>query len=252
MTLPLEKRAGQQEIFEIMPLAMPENHAGFHAAWIGLPRFPAEPAVRRAWCALLQAMRTRAELALRSKLVWDVYLQMWQLERPAGPLLISKNGSRWKPSIGVGVWPDRAAPQPLSKEDILNTLPGQPLREAYFHTLHIGATEEAVRNEVVDHTAGTGALLLTLVGKTWGNQQVRAISSHLEAHIEADELRGYPLYFPLLDARSLRSMSPDALETCLPDVPFYLREDTVEGAAFLLSRIPLESLFPPTFLPRLR
>ena len=34
-----------------------------------------------------------------------IYLQMTQLERPSGSLLISRNGSRWKPSLGLGVWP---------------------------------------------------------------------------------------------------------------------------------------------------
>jgi hypothetical protein len=83
-----------------------------------------------------------------------------------------------------------------------------------------------------------------MASEDWEITQRKAISRHLEAYMSSEVFRGYPMYFPLLDADSLAKMGKDDYENCLPGIIVYLREDVKNSAIFVVSRIPLQFLFP--------
>ena len=224
------------------PVTVNGGPGGMQAAWLRLESLPLDPALRPRLAKVVESLQERAAAVLREPVVADVYLQMTQLERPNGALLISQHASRWAPRLGLGVWPDREPPMPLSKEDFLSTLPGQQLREAGFHVRRIDA-DGAVAHEVVGQMAGSGALLVQMAELDAGDSRRKQVSEYLEVHITADPFRGFPMYVPLLDAASLAKLTAAELETCLAGVFLYLREDLSERAVLLVSRLPLEELF---------
>lgn len=233
-----------KNIVQVDLIFLHKEESGVYAAWLRLPKLPLEQDHRPLLVKTLTSIQKAIEQATRKKIVEEIYLQMTELERPSGSLLISRNGSRWKPAVGLGVWPDREPPQPLNEDDYKRLSPGQTLRETTFQIMRICAREEDVRAEVIDRMAGTGALLTIMTGEDWGQAQQDDISKRLEASITADIFIGYPFYFPLLDATSLSSLHKEELEGLLSDIVFYCREDRNENAVLIVSRIPLEVLFP--------
>jgi hypothetical protein len=240
----VEVGSQSKSILQLDPILLRENEPGIEAAWLRLPKLPLETNLRGDLARILPVIHKRAAEVVRSRILQDVYIQMNQLERPAGALLISKNGSRWMPGPGLGVWPDREPPKPINEDDFKNLVPGQPMRVANHLVMRIGAPEESVRLEVIKEMAGTGALLQVLVNEEWGTTQRKEMSRHLEAGMTAEVFCGYPMYFPLLDAQSLTKMDSNDFEKCLPGILMYLREDVTENAVLIVSRIPFEKLFP--------
>lgn len=242
MSVLIERKT--ENIVHLDPIYLHSQEPSVHAAWLRLPKLPLEQEHRHLLVETLTRIQKTMEQVTRKKIVRDIYLQMTQLERPSGSLLISRNGSRWKPAVGLGVWPDREPPQPLNEDDYKMLSPGQTLRETTFQVMRICAQEEEVRAEVIDRMAGTGALLTILAGENWGLAQQDDISKYLEASITADAFMGYPFYFPLLDATSLSSLHKEEFDGFFSDIVFYSREDRNENAVLIVSRIPLEALFP--------
>lgn len=109
--------------------------------------------------------------------------------------------------------------------------------------MRIYGDDNVVRLEVMREMTGTGALLITMSEEDANADNANVISSRLEALMRAETFRGYPMYFPLLDENSLRKMSREELESLLPGCLLYFREDTVENAALIVSRIRLDQLF---------
>ena len=233
-----------RNLVQFDPLFLEQQKSGVYAGWLRLPKLPLERDLRHLLVETLALIQRAIEEATRKKVVRDIYLQMTQLERPSGSLLISRNGSRWKPALGLGVWPDREPPQPLNEDDFKNLGPGQTLPETCFQIMRICAVEESIQTEVIAQMAGTGALLTVLAAQGWGQPQQDAISERLEASMTADAFTGYPFYFPLLDANSLGSLHKQDFDALLPDVAVYIREDLDESALLIISRIPLNAFFP--------
>ncbi|HEX3436269.1 MAG TPA: hypothetical protein VHT24_05830 [Pseudacidobacterium sp.] len=231
------------DIAELIPIVIPDDKAGVEAAWLRLTKLPLDKDLRGRLIEILDAIHAMVEKITQQHILYDVYLQMTQLERPSGALVISKNASRWTPGLGLGVWPDREPPQPLSKEDFFNTPPGQNIRQASFYVMSINNEEQAVRLEVINEMAGTGALLVTMMGENITPDHRTSISKRLEAYMTAETFRGYPMYFPLLDEKSLIKMRIEDFDAFLPECMVYFREDVLEKAVLIVSRIPLQKLF---------
>jgi hypothetical protein len=241
--MPIDDRI--RSLIQFEPLVLDQEKSGIHAGWLRLPKLPIERDLRHLLIETVELIHEAAEKFVERKIAQDIYLQMTQLERPSGPQIISRNGSRWKPLFGLGIWPDREPPQPINEDDFKNLSPGQSPRETTYQLLHICASEEFVRKEVIGQVAGSGALLLVLADEEWGQVQRDAISERLEASMTAEAFMGYPFYFPLLDAKSLESLHRSDIDAIFPEVTVYIREDLSKNAIFFLSRIPLDSLFSP-------
>lgn len=216
----------------------------FQAGWIPLPAVPLHEEERIALCALVGRLEERARRVSRLSLVHEVYLQMAQIERPAGPLLLSRNGPRWLPSPGIGVWPDRDPPRSLTVRDLEALAPGEKLPEFSHQLFRINARDESMRVQAVTSLLGTGPVLSMLVHEDWGAARQR-ISAWLEARITEESFRGHPFYAPLLDEKSLATLGAAELSSCLDGVILYFREDTARNALLVISRIPFAALADP-------
>jgi hypothetical protein len=210
----------------------------FEAAWLRLPSIPLEEHERNALCAIVHKLEERVRLASKLPLTHEVYLQMTQIERPAGPLLLSKNGPRWLPSPGVGVWPDKDPPRSMTARDLEALIPGEKMAEFSHQVLRLNTRDDQMRVEAIETLLGTGPVLFMLVSEAWTAAR-RSISAWLERGITEESFRGHPFYVPLLDGDSLKTLTSVQLSTCLDGVTLYLREDVAERAILIIWRTPL-------------
>jgi hypothetical protein len=222
-------------------IAMPEG-SFFEAAWIRLPSLPLEAAKRTMLREAVRAMQVRVNHAWKQPLVHEVYVQMTQVERPAGPLLLSRNSALWMPSPGVGVWPDKAPPRSMSVRDFELLVPGEEMAPVSHQLLRLNVRDEAMRVDALDTMSGTGAMLWMLVPEDWDAARQR-VSTWLEKRMTEESFRGHPFYAPLLDANSLVTISTHELAACLDGVALYCREDLAERAVLVISPRPLRTLF---------
>ena len=221
-------------------IQLPED-SEFEAAWLRLPSIPLEVKERNTLRAIVRRLEESVRRRSKLPLTHEVYLQMTQIERPAGPLLLSRNGPRWLPSPGVGVWPDKAPPRSITARDLEVLIPGEKMAEFSHQVLRLNTRDERMRVEAIETLLGTGPVLCMLVPEEWTAAR-RRISEGLEKGITEESFRGHPFYVPLLDEKSLKTLSPVQLSTCLDGVMFYLREDIAEHAVLLISRVSFEML----------
>lgn len=237
----------EKRLLAIDPIALPEQMNGIEAAWLYLPEMPMEAEFRAELAEMLRLLRRRIQDKTKDQVTLDVYLQMTQLQRPSGSQLLSRNGPRWLPEIGMGVWPDREPPRSLNEEDFKNLAPGQKLVETEWPVMRIGVEEETIQFEVLSAMTGSGASLVLFTGKKWAEAHRVAVSLHLQGLISDDVLKGYPMFVPLLDAKSIATIGKQEIENCLSDVLVYMREDLATRAILIVSRLSLTVLFPEHF-----
>ena len=213
----------------------------FDAAWLRLPAIPLEQDERSVLRVFVQRLEESVRLASQKPLTHEVYLQMTQIDRPGGPLLLSKNSARWLPSPGVGVWPDKEPPRSITARDLEVLIPGEKMAEFSHQVLRLNTWDDRMRVEAIETLLGTGPVLCMLVSDEW-NAAKQRISAWLEAGVLEESFRGHPFYVPLLDEASLKTLSPTQLSACLDGVTLYLREDIAERAVLVISRIPFATL----------
>jgi hypothetical protein len=221
-------------------IQLPED-SEFEAAWLRLPSIPLEVNERSTLRAIVRRLEENVRRTSKLPLTHEVYLQMTQIERPAGPLLLSKNGPRWLPSPGVGVWPDKEPPRSMTARDVEVLIPGQKMAEFSHQVFRLNTRDDRMRDEAIETLLGTGPVLFMLVPEEWTAAR-RRISAGLEKGITEESFRGHPFYVPLLDGNSLKTLSPAQLSGCLDGVMLYLREDVVEQAVLVISQIPFAML----------
>ena len=170
----------------------------------------------------------------------EILIQMTQLPRPGGATVLSRNSSRWIPSLAMGVWPDREPPRSMTKRDFTHRLPGQKFPTLSHEVRRILAKDEDARLDVEEQMAGSGALLEIVASEGWAERDGRQISMWLKGKIDDDVYRSYPLYVPLLDAETLIRLSKDERDACLAGVDLYLREDPDDESIFLVARTSFE------------
>jgi hypothetical protein len=221
-------------------IQLPED-SEFEAAWLRLTSIPLEVNERSTLRAIVRRLEENVRRTSKLPLTHEVYLQMTQIERPAGPLLLSKNGPRWLPSPGVGVWPDKEPPRSMTARDVEVLIPGQKMAEFSHQIFRLNTRDDRMRVEAIETLLGTGPVLLMLVPEEWTAAR-RRISEGLEKGITEESFRGHPFYVPLLDGNSLKTLSPSQLSGCLDGVMLYLREDVVEQAVLVISQIPFAVL----------
>ena len=226
-------------------IQLPEG-SEFEAIWLRLPSKGLEQDERDALREIVHRIEEHVRQKSQLSLTHEVYVQMTQIERPVGPLLLSKNSSRWMPSPGVGVWPDKEPPRSITPRDFQVLLPGEKMAEFSHQVQRLNTRDERMRIEAIDTLLGMGPVLFMLVSAEWAAAG-RRISARLETRITDESFRGHPFYVPLLDEKSLITLSPVELSGYLEGVTLYLREDSSRQAILIISRIPFSALFDDIF-----
>jgi hypothetical protein len=226
--------------WDIEQLPIVECEEGFSAVRLHGHRFPMQKEDKPQLMALLQKLRHSVQKRHSDNMRLEMFIQMPQLPRPDGAELLSRNGPRWMPGLAMGVWPDREPPRTLTKEDFTHRLPGQKLPVLAYEARKILTKDEAIRLEVEEQMVGSGALLEMIVPEGWGRSEGRQVEEWLKNRIVDDSYRNYPSYVPLLEAKTLGHLSPQAREACLAGIDLYLREDLTDHSILIISRTSFE------------
>lgn len=168
------------------------------------------------------------------------WLLMDNLHRDNAVLRLSRNARDWKPTYGLGLWPDQAPPRMLKQEDILNMEWGSKPRVPYHSVAMLHATGSML------HTAwsamfGTGSTILTL-GPGGGSSLLDATREYLKKPITDESFQDFPFYFPLLGRNALHHAQASQMDGWLGPTQLYLRESEEDKAVLLLARTTPERL----------
>jgi hypothetical protein len=182
------------------------------------------------WCA---------RLAGNNNLAPSTWLQMNHFHLDQGAQKLSANGRTWLPMTGLGVWPDREPPRLWTKADFEDREYGQPLPPLMHTVFHVSGGTKA-STHARDFMIGTGTVVSALLEKD-AEQYHQVMREFLLPPITEEALQCHPFYIPLLEAKSLRNVTADLLDSWMGPARVYLRE-SVEDQGLLLISASLESM----------
>lgn len=162
------------------------------------------------------------------------WLLMDNLHRDDAVLRLSRNAREWKPTYGIGLWPDRKPPSMLKREDILNMEWGATPRLPYHSVAMLNATGLMLQ-EAWSSMFGTGSTLLTM-GVGGGAALLERTREHLKRPITDESFKDFPFYVPLLGMGALKDATAPQMEGWLGPTRIYLRESEEDKAVLLLAR----------------
>ncbi len=181
----------------------------------------------------------------QSDLQRDVFLHSWKLHEGATGRLLHDHLQAWSPRLGMGVWPDREPPQPLTQERFMDMSAGGLQREELslpaYRLLHLEGETDATTSAI---SMVFGGAALTLIFSQEGFAELRAAGKAIFLPtITAPIYTHERFYMPLLDRRSMASArSVQQLATWLCKAELYLRESAEDAGILLVSRRPLKRL----------
>ena len=168
------------------------------------------------------------------------WLLMDNLHRDDAVLRLSRNARDWKPTYGLGLWPDQVPPSMLKREDILDMEWGSKPRLPYHSVTMLHATGSMLHS-AWSTMFGTGSTVLTL-GSGGGASLLDTTREYLKRPITDESFMDFPFYFPLLGRNALLHATASQMEGWLGLTQLYLRESEEDNAVLLLARIAPERL----------
>jgi hypothetical protein len=175
------------------------------------------------------------------KLSSEVFFQFSQLHLGDGASQISSHARDWLPELGLGVWPDRPAPTPWSKEEFMNVGLGDTLRTVSHKLLRVSAPPPS-REHAREAMLGFGAVLQIMTSEPTDNVLAKA-KALLLPRIEHPSFRNFEFYIPLIEARSIENATPDKLQSWACGASVYVRESSEDKGVLIISREPLGPIF---------
>lgn len=185
------------------------------------------PAPCEAYVARVSGFPLPAEEAAAAGELWrnltagrasELFVQFAPLALGDGAARVMANAAKWRPEIGLGVWPDQPPPRGYTREDFENLGLDEQPRRLDYQVLRVAGPEAR------DTMLGSGALLEIVTPD--GNQFLARARELLRTAIQDPTFASFPLYVPLLRAGPLQ---PEWL--C--GASLYLRE-SVEDRAILV------------------
>lgn len=191
---------------------------------------------------ILLLLEQLANLLNADGLLREVLLHSWKLAgSPAGATL-QQNLTTWLPALGMGIWPDRQPPSPLTQERFMDLAAGSILGEepelTVCRLLRLTGTAQA-RKAAFAALFGTGATTQMFSSQSFEAVQKAGEQVYLPT-ITAPIYTHERFYLPLLDRRSVnRAKTAAELGRWLCDVEVYVRESAEDQGVLILSRRPL-------------
>jgi hypothetical protein len=170
----------------------------------------------------------------------SAWLLMDNLHRDDAVLRLSRNARDWKPTYGIGLWPNQEPPRMTTREDILNMEWGSKPRLPYHSVTMLHATG-TILHSAWSTMFGTGSTILTL-GAGGGSALLAATREYLKRPITDESFQDFPFYFPLLGKKTLQHATASELDGWLGPTRLYLRESEEDNAVLLLAHVAPETL----------
>jgi hypothetical protein len=167
----------------------------------------------------------------------EVFLHVWRMSEPPIPTLYRENTRLWKPSLGLGVWIDRPAPAPWTRESFMDAsaslLLGEEPPLSAYKLLRLDAAPGA-RASAVQQLLGSGCATCF-----WGVADFNSFSERtaqlLLPTITSPTYRGERFYIPLLSPAALLSATPAQLDEWMCGMGAYAQESPDAGGLLILS-----------------
>ena len=167
----------------------------------------------------------------------EVFLHVWKMSEPPIPELYRENTRRWKPSLGLGVWPDRPAPAPWTRDSFMDAsasiLLGEEIPLSAYRLLHLAASP-SIRAEASQHLLGSGGST-----RFWGTADFAAFSKRSAElflpSITSPTYRNERFYIPLLSPAALVSATPAQIDEWMCGMGAYAQESPDAGGLLILS-----------------
>ncbi len=188
---------------------------------------------------------TRLLLAERHDLRREVFLHAWKLEDEELNSLFHQNLSRWKPSLGLGIWPDRKGPSTWTEASFMDAsatkMTGEQPELPAYKFFHLGGEPQHTL-QAANLIFGLGATTQMFTRDSFDALQKKGKKVYLPA-ITSQIYKHADFYLPLLDQRSIAfARRPGYLDELMCGVDVYIRESPEDEGVLILSRIPLTPL----------
>ncbi|MGH9395993.1 MAG: hypothetical protein ACRD18_03990 [Terriglobia bacterium] len=180
-----------------------------------------------------------------------VFIQFNQLHLADGARRFGSNAPKWKPKLGLGVWPDREPPTLWTTEEFQKLQPGEKMRPMNYKVFQIRAPG-SMPGHARDTMLGLGTVVeVVTAGST--DALLDQTRNLFLPFLKEPIFRSYKFYLPLLDRKSLEAASAAAsagatardgrLEEWLCGATAYIRESAEDQAILIVSLRPLAPIF---------
>lgn len=192
----------------------------------------------RAWfCRLVEdSLKT-------SGLSAEIALQINELHLNEGAEILEENCVKWLPQMGLGIFPDQDPPRPWTPEDFeaVEMDPAAKVRTLMHQVMRLaGAPED--RLSAREEMPGRGAYV-EMHARRSDDDLLEALTAASQDKIADRMFSGFPFLFPLLNSRSLATLTGDDLERRLAGAEFYARDSASDGGLFLARKGGMTDLF---------
>lgn len=171
----------------------------------------------------------------------EILLQMWKLHHEGASKQLSGNGRAWVPVVGVGVWPHKPPPAVWTREEFEAFVPGEMPRPPISMVFRLKG-ERTQRANVLPVMGGRGALIQAWVQGD-PEEFYKDCAEYFRGFITEPLHLAYPFFFPLIDASTLRAITPELADRLLGRVQYYVRESAEDRGLLILSRSSLDVVF---------
>ena len=217
-------------LIESLPAGLP-----YEAVQIYTGSYPVD---RRTLPGVRSLLNRLVQAASPDGLAGDVFLQHQYL--PNAKEIFLQSLPVWAPKSGLGVWPDRPAPELWKTADLFRMAKGEDVPLMYRVFQLSGGPRAGI--DAWEALLGSGMMMKLI--------HSGPVSSLLEAYkrfylpgIQTPNLRIFPFYLPLLDANSVYGRDGQQLQQWLAGTRLYVRESPPDKSVLLVSSSPLQPLF---------
>ncbi len=212
----------------------------WQAALLPVPAFPLEGEELRKKTAFFDLL---SEKMLGRGLHQHLYLQAWKLSPTTGAGLVSQNAAKWRPTLGLGIWPNQPPTgwtETSFSDAVAAQLSGNEPRMPSHQLLRLNAGPREL-TLAASQLRGSGTTLT--VFSTLQADELEARAQTAYQPILNDTARRARFLFPVLDGALVKSARSGAeLDRWLCGAEMYIRESAEDKGFLIVSRLPLDPI----------
>jgi hypothetical protein len=182
-----------------------------------------------------------ARLSERASKGWhlfsEVFMELEQMKGLDCRYRFADLARDWLPEVGLGVWPDREPPSLWTREEFEALSPGGKLCEVFRISSPAPRRQQA--REVM-FTFGCVTEMLTPDTSETLLEKMKPVYLNF---IKARSHRCFPYYVPLLEGKTIQSMSSEQLSAWCPGVSVYIRQSYQDKGVLFASELSLKEVF---------